>query len=614
MQIDTLLNEALDKIHNYTRMDINSLPPYVVDEYEFVDSGTTHVVRFLKGGAVGKRATIVTFGKRQGKIVVRKYDGVSNILKYMATVLAIFNEAFENPTQKMEQKRDGFGIIFSTKLWDKIGPKFQQIFRMKFTTVFRFNKDFNEYFEEDTQMFYFWQQGKSFKGVFNTLEKSLGKQVADATSDEADKLTAISIPTVMDDLKKNIGAFKAPPIVPAAKLKAFKKTVSDPVDVDAKFISPEKEIDPNRITVDDVPTFAANSTIIYDDSEEAFAAAHSIIDKLYNAKHILNSGNSVEKTLNKYFNRYKENKSTYSMMSLIDQLVAAVSRGDFVKSISDEEYLALVKIIPDKQRPIGLQSNKEILKETFLNDWFNTAGSEAQSLAHRVYSKVGISANLPAYYNSYDGYAADPYLHSKSLRIFMSEKLAADNIRYSINEIYKKTQEHFEEKYGKKYKTKTIKLYRGVSIYNPVAYTPGVLESWSTSLMQARKFSEATVLKIEVPLEGIFGTWETLNSQYGDFAVPPTFKKEKECIVLGGILAKIPLYRLHYGEEKPIPVGKNEMLEWILLESEEPREELMKIVTPKSPEFADLFARHELALGNEVELENSVPKIISKED
>ena len=798
MKIDTLLNEALDKVYDYKRMDVTTLPPYVVDEYEFLDNGVNHVVRFLKGGAIGKRATIVTFGKRQGKTVVRKYDGVSNILKYLSTVLAIFNEAYDLPNQKMEQKRDGFGIIFSAKLWEKIGPKFQQIFKMKFMGEFRFNKDFHEYFEEDTQMFYFWQPSKSFKGVFNNLEKSLGKPVADATADEADKMISVSrsseITKQMTDagLMSKLNATKIM-AAPIAKIKPFKEVGFSEIDVGAMFVSPEKNQSkasqtlsattdsPNGISVDDVAPFDEKLATPYDESPEAMKAAGAVIRKLYDTKYgaapklktiskeefaklfmkyalmsrtitlgiigakednyswtdqyesiltidekpdetelnndfksmllfahvydpsggtndmkifgngdirtvavgegfslgsanpklgkkfkkyvsivelvdiVMKNGTpnlhsdanmytiediysrvytnmygvdsyskfknlkleagikvelfsySVEKELKTYLENYEKNGTKDTLISLIS---GALGKKDIIKAISDKEYLTLLKVVPDRSRMVGLQTTAEALKEKFLNDWFNTAGSTAQSLAHRVYNKVGIAADLPAYYNSYDTYANNPFDNHMSIQVYMAEKLAAPNIRHSINEIYKRTQQHFQEKYGKKYTTKTVKLYRGVSINDPVAYVPGVFESWSTSLTASKKFSEMTVLNADVPYQAILGSWKTLHEHYGEGAVPSAFKPEHEFIVMGGIFATIPMYRLHYGEPVPIPVGKESIMEWMLNESEDETRELMKIITPKSPEFKDLLARGELALGNDVDLEDSAEKML----
>lgn len=167
------LIESLDQPLSYERFT-GALPSYVFDEWRFEVNGATHVVRFLRGDVNGKRTLIITFGKKQGNNVIKRYDGITNIRQYLATVLAIFQAAMDNPTAKTENRRDGFDLMFTPKLWEKVEARFERMFRFKLSKKYSFSTDYHVTSHNDSSTsFFFWKRGRSFKSVFPNIEATV---------------------------------------------------------------------------------------------------------------------------------------------------------------------------------------------------------------------------------------------------------------------------------------------------------------------------------------------------------------------------------------------------------------------------------------------------------
>ena len=169
MTAENIILESLDQPLEFKRTE-GTLPVYVADEWEFFVNSQKQVVRFIRGNVYGKRTTIVAFGRKVGKSVVKKYDGISNMRQYFATIFAIFDAALADPAPKMKNKTDGFVVLIPEKTWSKFGQRFSRIFKLKFQTTFSYAVNYSQSKEEGQDAFYFWKRGRSFASVFNNIK------------------------------------------------------------------------------------------------------------------------------------------------------------------------------------------------------------------------------------------------------------------------------------------------------------------------------------------------------------------------------------------------------------------------------------------------------------
>lgn len=211
------LIESLDEPLQYERYE-GALPSYVYDEWRFTVNGAIHVLRFLNGKVNGKRTLIISFGKRQGNNVVKKYDGITNIRQYLATVLAIFNDAVENPTKKMMNKLDGFDLMFTPGLWEKVEKRFERMFKYKMNKRYAFSPDYHVSNHNDASVsFYFWKRSRTFKTVFTEID-------ANPSSDENMEVTEPVITTkdAVEIIKTQLKPVNKPRLKPTT-VQAYKK-------------------------------------------------------------------------------------------------------------------------------------------------------------------------------------------------------------------------------------------------------------------------------------------------------------------------------------------------------------------------------------------------------
>lgn len=212
VELDLELNEAFDKPLEFEQTQAG-LPVYVFAEYTFKMNGVVHAVRFINGKVYGKKTSIVVFGKKIGKTVVKKFEGITNIRSYFATILAIFDEARENPTDKLKLKMDGFNLYIPDEMWEKGGKVFERLFKLKFRKQYAYSASYHDTIDEGISGFYFWKRGRTFTSVFDGVKN-------------ADD----SVETVVDDSQDEIVTF-TPVKAISKKIKAYKKTPAEVVEV-----------------------------------------------------------------------------------------------------------------------------------------------------------------------------------------------------------------------------------------------------------------------------------------------------------------------------------------------------------------------------------------------
>lgn len=176
-----------------------------------------------------------------------------------------------------------------------------------------------------------------------------------------------------------------------------------------------------------------------------------------------------------------------------------------------------------------------------------------------------------------------------------------ERVRSHMERIYEKNQEFFKAKFKKKYEEKTIKLYRGVGLGVVDTYIPGALESWTTQISTAKKFADMmsrdyrdyTIMTAEVPIQHIFGSFES----FGDYwPGEEDLKGKKEYIVMGGTFATTPIYAFDVSRKTEIDKLKT-FKEWTLYEGKNSAMKTLKIVTPSMKDFKKVLASGKAAKG-----------------
>lgn len=164
------LNEALDKSYPYTRVEPKV--SYVLDEWEFQVNSQTFVVRFTKAPYFGPKTANVDFGIRVGQKIKRKFTGIPNMRMYLATVLKIIMGAYDDPTEKLSAKRDGFILLLPEKVYEKDGERFVKLTKLIARKMFKVSDDINrppEGEQDGMQTIFVWRREKSFKQVYTKI-------------------------------------------------------------------------------------------------------------------------------------------------------------------------------------------------------------------------------------------------------------------------------------------------------------------------------------------------------------------------------------------------------------------------------------------------------------
>src|SRR6056297_1133510 len=130
MNFAEFIGESFDKSLPSER----EIPPiaYVADQWQFEMGSKTHAVRFERGERFGKKSIEIRSGIIRGKKISPKITGVTDIRLYLSTVMKAVEEAIENPTIKLKQRRDGFVLVIPSKIYEKFGYRIARILRMRF--------------------------------------------------------------------------------------------------------------------------------------------------------------------------------------------------------------------------------------------------------------------------------------------------------------------------------------------------------------------------------------------------------------------------------------------------------------------------------------------------
>lgn len=267
--------------------------------------------------------------------------------------------------------------------------------------------------------------------------------------------------------------------------------------------------------------------------------------------------------------------------------------------ISDslEDFKELLSLMPSFSQSF-FSDDPEFFEVSWVSAWTLTGGSSAQYVATKTANDLEINEQLNDFWHPqlqmtqgiYDEALQDPELREK--------------IKGNFKAIYEKNQEFFRQKFKKKYETKTIKLYRGVGLGVVDTYIPGALESWTTAIGTAKRFAEMmsrqnedyTILTAEVPIQHIFGSFESFTETWPG---EEDLKGKKEYVVMGGTFATTPLYVYDVGRKEPTKELKS-FREWALYEgSENMKKKQVTITTPSMPGFAKVLKSGKAALGND---------------
>lgn len=161
------LYESLDQIHPIRRVDTDKA--YIYDEWEFDEGSKTFTVRFsrVKSSSYGPKVTRVEFGQRRGRTIRKTLIGVQDVRKYLATVVAVLDQALDNPTRKMKTKSHGIIFIVDDKLFDQRGAVLTRILKRRFRNKLKLHDKYFDYHDMDGEnAIYAWKKERSFKSVF----------------------------------------------------------------------------------------------------------------------------------------------------------------------------------------------------------------------------------------------------------------------------------------------------------------------------------------------------------------------------------------------------------------------------------------------------------------
>jgi len=167
MNFAEFIGESFDKSLPIER----EIPPiaYVADQWQFEMGSKTHAVRFERGERFGKKSIEIRSGIIRGKKISPKITGVTDIRLYLSTVMKAVEEAIENPTIKLKQRRDGFVLVIPSKIYEKFGYRIARILRMRFRGKYNVS-DLDEFpFSDSYNAIYLVRQGKRFDAVFNKI-------------------------------------------------------------------------------------------------------------------------------------------------------------------------------------------------------------------------------------------------------------------------------------------------------------------------------------------------------------------------------------------------------------------------------------------------------------
>lgn len=281
--------------------------------------------------------------------------------------------------------------------------------------------------------------------------------------------------------------------------------------------------------------------------------------------------------------------------------------------ISDslEDFKDLLSLMPSFTQSF-FSDDPEFFEVSWVSGWTLTGGSSAQYVATKTANNLEINEQLNDFWHPQLG-----MLQGSVYNEALEDPEIKEKIKNNFKTIYEKNQEFFRQKFKKKYETKTIKLYRGVGLSVVDTYIPGALESWTTAIGTAKLFAEMmsnknedyTILMAEVPIQHIFGSFESFTETWPG---EEDLKGKKEYVVMGGTFATTPLYVYDVVRKEPTKELKS-FTEWTLYEgSRIMKKKQVKIYTPSMSGFEKVLKSGKAALGNDPN-EHEVRKSETKE-
>jgi len=326
---------------------------------------------------------------------------------------------------------------------------------------------------------------------------------------------------------------------------------------------------------------------------------------------VLATLNAMELNAHSVFKLTKSAQKTVREVNLYSRdnspiITAVISLSDMAREISKtpEEYLAFIERLPSFAQDI-FSDNLDVFESSFIKNWTRSGGSFAQVVAHKTSSDMQVNAALDDFWN---GETSKNDIREGAV------DLSKKKIRTNLESIYEKSQDFFKAKFKKSYENKTITLYRGVGSETVDVYVPGALESWTTQISTAKKFASMmsrsdksyTILYAEVPIQHIFGSWESFEETW---PAEEDLVGKKEYIVMGGTFATTELFRYDsYTKEK---TGQLKAFrEWFLHEGKNMTDKI-KIMTPSMKGFDKIIKSSSTAKGNDPK-ENEARKPVKK--
>ena len=247
-----------------------------------------------------------------------------------------------------------------------------------------------------------------------------------------------------------------------------------------------------------------------------------------------------------------------------------------------EEFTKFVQSLPQHDQTGFLSSDPEKFRNDFWMSWAGRGGTVAHSIAYQFLSDHGQN-NIGKEFWNQDALVSDEHGFYLSANTY---------IKSHFDWMYEDCQKFYKEKLKKKYAGKTFKLYRGVGGSDLKRYTPGTIESWTSTISTAKTFAKVMssgdkqfVLIAEVPVEGIIGSWEQLAGP-GDFPREVDLKGKKEFMVLGGVLkdCEIKAFEVQYDISAAKEIAT---FESYITESEESEDEELTLYGTLEVVFAD---------------------------
>ena len=157
--------ESLDEV--YPTQRIETKRPTILDEWQFDIGSADHILRFERDSDLGKRTIRVLFGVKRGRNVSRNVEPVGNVKKYIATVFSCLEQAMNNPTKRMEKRRDGICLVIPDEYFDRMGPRIVRILTRLFRKTYNIHNAYFKHNEEGFMGIYMWKKGRQFTQVFS---------------------------------------------------------------------------------------------------------------------------------------------------------------------------------------------------------------------------------------------------------------------------------------------------------------------------------------------------------------------------------------------------------------------------------------------------------------